>query len=87
MLRLPPENSKLRELFDTANLADRASPEKRGDLPTVLKARRSAVRELQNPAVSAVTYITLRASGDINLTQFRIVRGELSIKHLFNFGQ
>lgn len=92
-LKLPAANSPVRDLFDMADLAERAAPAVRGQLPTLAQARSQARKAFEydranQPRVEwrlrAVTYFVLRANGDLHLITFG-PKGGFRIR--WNFGQ
>lgn len=85
-LKLPAKNSPVRELFDVAHLAEVAAPAVRHKLPTLGEARRQSRGIFANPklAPKSVTYIVLRANGDLHLVTFG-PRGGFRVR--WNFGQ
>jgi hypothetical protein len=85
MLRLPPQDSAIRECFDTAHLAELCAPENRLKLPTFREALSNAKAFfLENKSVRNVNSVTLRADGELWLIQ---VGPRGGWKVLWNFGQ
>jgi hypothetical protein len=85
MLRLPPQDSKVRECFDLSHLAEMCAPENRLKLPTFRQALTNAKSFFgQNKGVKVVNSVTLRANGELWLIQ---VGPRGGWKVLWNFGQ
>lgn len=83
MLKLPPRNHPARQLFDVNDLAERASPENRGKLPTLREARKQAEEAFKAAEPPrTITYIVLRATGDIHLVSFGR-KGRMRIEWMF----
>lgn len=85
MLKLPPKNHPAREMFEMADLAERASPQHRRHLPALNQAKALAQEALRRWPLcpTAVNYFVLRASGEIQLVSF-----DRSGHHVvWNFGQ
>lgn len=83
-IKLPPANSPLRALFDTAHLASICHPKNRDRLPTFPQARRSAQAFIAaDPAAKSVTSVCLKACGDLELVTFT----RTSHKTAFKFGR
>lgn len=95
-LKLPPTGHALRELFDVADLAERASPENRGRLPTLKEARIQARQlfaahkltlhgqPITAAPVKSINYFILRANGNVQLVTFG---PRMGMKVRWNFGQ
>lgn len=85
MLRLPPQDSTIRECFDMAHLAEIVAPENRLKLQTFREALSNAKSFFaQNKGVKVVNSVTLRANGELWLIQ---VGPRGGWKVLWNFGQ
>lgn len=83
-LRLPLQDSKARELFDVAHLAEITSPENRSNLPTYRESIRRALCAFVEPGVKAVHTICLRADGELWLIR---VGPKGGVRREWNFGK
>lgn len=85
-LKLPAKNSPVRELFEVAHLAEIAAPAVRHKLPTLGEARRQSygIFEKSKYSPKTITYIVLRANGDVQLVSFGR-KGGFRVR--WNFGQ